>query len=167
MTDRELLEAATRQGDKYSPNLRQWVMSWNRRMCKTVVGPVPNVYRHHDGSLWVGYLDDFDGSLIGARMMSILCEGRKAKTFCNIGVRNPELVADFWSQYAADGRCAIDREHKQWFIGDDTRWKIDGDTRQCVWCGKATQRLKRWTEEVQREKWEAAAALTPSMESKE
>ena len=27
-----------------------------------------------------------------------------------------------------DGRCAIDTEHTQYFIGDDTRWAVDGQS---------------------------------------
>jgi len=68
------------------------------------------------------------------------------------------LLADFWSDYARIGRCAIDTDHSRHFIGGDTRWAVSGDIRSCLWCEGHTQTLRRWTETVERERWEPTTA---------
>lgn len=153
----DLLALATLQGDKYSPNLRSFVLRWHRKLGKTIKGPVPQVYRLSDGRLYIGYLDDY-GALIGACLNTVLGRGASTQTFCYAHIRNPEWVEGFWEQYGEDGRCAIDRDHTTYFIGDNTRWRVDGDHRSCLWCGKVSQQLKRWTETktVQHEEWVTA-----------
>jgi hypothetical protein len=103
----------------------------------------------------MGYDPRTEISLVGiaARLMNVLCYGTKAESFCYVGMRGLVEVADFWPRYVAEGRCAIDPEHKRHFVGDDTRWTQDGDTRACLWCGKARQVLVRWTETVERQQW--------------
>jgi hypothetical protein len=137
-----------RNGARYSPNLYRWLTmrskqhhAWTSR-----------VYRDTNGTLWVGMLDL--GDLIGARLMNVLCYGAKAESFCYVGMRGLVEVTDFWTRYVADGRCAIDTEHRKSFVGDDTRWTQDDDKRVCLWCGKARQVLKRWTENVERQEWQ-------------
>lgn len=39
------------------------------------------------------------------------------------------------------------------FIGEQTRWTTGGEHRECVWCGKVTQRRETWIEPVARERW--------------
>jgi hypothetical protein len=136
-----------RNGAKYSPNLHKWLTmrgkkhhAWTSR-----------VYRDRIGTLWIGMLDH--GDLIGARLMNVLCYGTKAGSCCWVNLRGLVEVADFWPRYVRDGRCAIDTAHRECFIGDDTRWTQDGDTRTCLWCGKARQVLTRWTESVERQEW--------------
>lgn len=136
-----------RNGAKYSPNLHRWLTmrgkkhhAWTSR-----------VYRDNAGTLWIGMLDL--GDLIGARLMNVLCYGTKAESCCWVNLRGLVEVADFWPRYVADGRCAIDQAHERHFVGDDTRWTQDGDTRACLWCGKAQQVLVRWTGTVERQQW--------------
>ena len=137
-----------RNGEKYSPNLYKWLtlrtMAYRKHISR--------VYGAEDGTLWIGYIED--GELFGSRLISVLCNGSKEQTACWVNLGHLVEVADFWPRYVADGRCAIDQNHNMLFVGDESRWKVDGDTRHCQWCGKATQVLKKWTETVERQKWE-------------
>jgi hypothetical protein len=132
---------------KYSPNLYKWLTMRSRKHNAWT----SRVYRAADGVLFIGMLDL--GDLIGARLMNVLCYGTKAESCCWVNLRGLVEVADFWPRYVADGRCAIDTAHREYFVGDDTRWTQDGDTRACLWCGKAQQVLTRWTETVERQEW--------------
>lgn len=138
---------APRNGAKYSPNLYRWLTMRNKKHHAWA----SRVYRDESGTLWIGMIDL--GDLIGARLMNVLCYGAKAESCCWVNLRGLVEVADFWPRYIADGRCAIDTEHRQHFIGDDTRWTQDGGKRACLWCGKAQQVLTRWTEPVERQEW--------------
>ena len=135
-------------GAKYSPNLHKWLTS---RLSKHRAW-TSRVYRAADGSLWIGMLDL--GDLVGARLNSVLCNGSKENSACWVNLRGLVEVADFWPRYVENGRCAIDTEHERYFIGDDTRWTVDGDTRACLWCGNAKQVMERWTETVERNEWQ-------------
>ena len=149
MTDNglDLREIDPKKSTKYSPNIYRWLTMRNKKYrAKT-----SRVYRGEDGEIFVGMIDD--GLLIGSRLSAVLFYGPKAQSFCFIGPGRIEEVADFWQRYIADGRCAIDTEHRRHFIGDESRWLQDGDTRSCQWCGKAHQVLKRWTETVDCSKW--------------
>lgn len=136
-----------KNGAKYSPNLHRWLTSPKRKHRART----SRVYRDVEGTLWIGRIDD--GSLIGARLYGVLCYGAKAESACWVNLRGLVEVADFWPRYLAEGRCAIDPEHARYFVGDDTRWTQEGDTRECLWCGKARQVLARWTEAVERQEW--------------
>lgn len=136
-----------RNGGKYSPNLYKWLTMRSKKHHAWT----SRVYRDGDGVLFIGMMDD--GDLIGARLMNVLCYGTKAESWCFTKTADMVEVADFWPRYMAEGRCAIDTEHKHHFIGDDTRWTQDGDTRACLWCGKMQQVLTRWTEAVERKEW--------------
>jgi hypothetical protein len=140
------------RGAKYSPNLHRWLSA--RAQVRQLERM--KVYQRDDGALFVGFVHD--GDFIGARLMSVLCDGAKADSWCSPQGSRFTEVPDFWERYTRDGRCAIDTEHRQWFIGDETRWSVDGDTRRCAWCGNASQVLRRWTEAVPREAWKPAAA---------
>jgi hypothetical protein len=135
------------KGAKYSPNLYKWLTMRSRKHHAWT----SRVYRDGDGVLFIGMMDD--GDLIGALLMNVLCYGTKAESWCFTKTADIVEVADFWPRYTAQGRCAIDAAHKMHFIGDDTRWTQDGDTRACLWCGKAQQVLTRWTEAVERKEW--------------
>lgn len=138
-----------RNGAKYSPNLHRWLTSRKRKHRAWT----SRVYRDADGVLWVGMLDM--GDLIGAKLYGVLCNGAQEDSACWVNLRGLVEVADFWPRYVRDGRCAIDQEHARYFVGDDTRWSVSGDTRACRWCGKARQVLTRWTEAVERQEWRA------------
>ena len=130
--------------DKYSPNLFAMLRG------QQSPGPEPiGVYQHADETLWIGRY--YDGDFIGCRLMSALCYGGKAP----IGSYSElDLVSmpEFWDTYTQKGRCAMDPEHKMFFIGDEGRFVRDGDSRECQWCGHK-QTLTKWQETVNRERW--------------
>ena len=133
---------------RYSPNLYKWIMNRNNPTRKWA----SRVYKDSDGTLWIGFIDD--GDFIGARLMSVLCNGSGAWSACYGSLKLGLVeVIDFWDDYIKRGRCAIDQDHSMYFIGDETRWRAEGDTRECLWCGNVRQRLKKWSEVVEREKW--------------
>lgn len=132
------------KGAKYSPNLYKWLKekksrSWSSR-----------VYVDKDKTLWIGILDGRE--LIGSKLIGVLCNGHKEESFAYQRVDATE-VPDFWANYMADGRCAIDPEHAMYFVGDDSRWVAEGGHRSCQWCHKATQRLVQTTRTIAAEKW--------------
>ncbi len=145
-----------RNGSRYSPNLFSWLTMRSRKHHAWT----SRVYRDKDGTLWIGMLDQ--GDLFGARLMNVLCNGSKAEGGCWINLRGLVEVADFWPRYMRDGRCAIDTEHAQYFIGDDTRWAVNGDTRTCLWCGEARQVFARWTDVVAHQEWRSSVPDGPS-----
>lgn len=137
-------------GAKYSPNLHGWLTNprkKHRRMTS-------RVYRDRDGTLWIGMLDG--KNLVGQKLMSVLVAGAQADSACWVNLKGLAEVENFWRDYEQDGRCAIDREHKGHFIGDESRWRVSGSERGCMWCGRHRQILRRWAEVVVREQWEAA-----------
>jgi len=142
-----------RNGAKFSPNLHKWVKAQTRQ-------DQLQVLRDSDGRLWIGHVDDHCGDgpwLHGCRLIGVLCNGLKEPRMAyhfKGHLNSPEVIHDFWVQYERDGRCATDRQHSTLFVGDETRWQRIGDTRQCTWCGNASQTLRRWTETVHRERWE-------------
>jgi len=143
------------QGAKYSPNLGRW-LARNRRQ----FGDRPGVYRDADSVLFFGKIEDH-GFFIGARMWGVLAGNKRGSIYAyepRIGLELTE-VEGFWDRYAEQGRCAMDPEHRTSFIGDDTRWQVDGDHRECLWCGQCSQTLRRWTEHVERSAW---AIATPT-----
>lgn len=124
-----------RNGAKYSPNLHAWLTLRSKKHR----AETSRVFADKDGTLWIGFLDD--GYLIGSRLMSVLCEGKKAESFAFGYLGKLDEVPDFWARYTAVGRCAIDPAHKMYFVGDDTRWRTAGDKRECLWCGNHAQVL--------------------------
>lgn len=144
------------RGPKFSPNLYKFLA--NRR--RSAALPLMRVYEAKDKTLWLGYFDD--DCFIGNRLMQVLCYGDKSETFAYVRMQDLVEVPNFWQNYAAIGRCAIDPEHKHAFVGDDTRWSAQGDHRSCQWCGQAHQRLQQKVVESVRTVWvsaEPAAAL--------
>lgn len=131
---------------KFSPNLHAFLSSSKGKH----IARLGTVFRDEQGTLWLGYKDDL-GSLIGARLPQVLCFGKKAEVFSYSGLRFKE-VENFWENYCQTGRCAIDPQHKEYFVGDASRWDVRGNTRSCMWCGKGQQVLKRWTETATVEK---------------
>lgn len=139
---------APSNGAKYSPNLYRWLTARGREYRARMV----NVYTDENGTLWIGYSDDLN-SFIGQKLIAVLCQGVKADSGCWCGLGQLNVVPEFWQSYMRDGRCAIDTEHKMFFMGDETRWKVDGDSRQCLWCGNSSQVLRRWTKTVECSEW--------------
>lgn len=151
-------EIHPRNGDKYSPNLHSW-LAWLASQSHGFTD-LPQVLTDQDRALWIGFTDESHGDapwLHGTRLSDVLCNGKKARLMAyQVGINFQRLTPrlDFWREYKADGRCAIDRAHQQAFVGNEGRWIQQGDTRSCAWCGKASQTLRRWTEVVQHEHWQ-------------
>ena len=145
------------EGDRYSPNLRRWMRENSRHHGN-------DVFADKDGKLWIGWIDD-GPSFIGSRLWRVLTVGGRAEVGCwMFPVSDLTPVPDFWANYARIGRCAIDPDHSHYFIGDETRWTEQGDTRSCNWCGNHRQFRHRWTETVERQRWETrTAAEGPSV----
>ena len=140
-----------RNGAKYSPNLHAWLTLKTKKHR----ADSSRVFVDKHGTLWIGVLDD--GYLIGSRLISVLCEGKKAASFAFGDLGELTELKNFWANYTAIGRCAIDTEHQMHFVGDNTRWRTTGDQRECLWCGAHAQKLRRWTESVERRAWDPVA----------
>jgi hypothetical protein len=141
-----LLSISPKCGAKFSPNLYKWLShkssphrAWTSR-----------IYKASNGTLWIGRLDNRE--LIGSRLISVLCNGAKESTAAWQNIDAVE-IENFWQDYESIGRCAIDKDHSMYFIGDDTRWSVSNNKRSCLWCGNANQTLKRWTEQIEKSEW--------------
>lgn len=141
-------------GKKYSPNLYEFLTA--RKNSSQL--RLARIFIDTDGTEYLGFMDDTN-CLIGARLTQVLCYGTKAQvlSYCNTGDLRERV--GFWDEYIADGRCAIDREHKMPFIGAETRWRVVGEQRHCQWCNKATQTLQRTVKQVTVESWTTAPAI--------
>lgn len=117
-----------KRGEKYSPNLYKWLRKRMRQLDTEY-----NVFTGEDGRLYVGYV--CDGSFCGCLLNRVLCRGAKSESGCYGAARHFTLVPDFWERYAAVGRCAIDSTHRVVNYLDVERFIVDGDTRECRWCG--------------------------------
>lgn len=142
-------------GMMYSPNLYAWLTLRSKKYR----ADTSRVFATKDGTLYIGFLDDCDpvvdrDYLIGSRLISVLCYGKKEDSYSFSRLGELTEVPDFWVRYMAVGRCAIDPEHKMHFFGDDSRWRINGDQRECLWCGNHSQKLRQWVEMVERSAWE-------------
>lgn len=142
---------APKHGAKFSQNLYHWLKKkWREHRAWT-----SRLYRDTDGVLWIGIYDACRRELIGARLIGVLCKGGQEDSAAWLHV-NAVKVTGFWNRYVTEGRCAIDEAHSMNFVGDDSRWSVQGDKRSCLWCGNAQQVMKRWTETIEREEWAAA-----------
>ena len=146
----KLSAIAPAMGEKYSPNLHAFLSARKNSSLKTY----GRVFEDAEGLLWLGYF--FDGDFIGARMSQVLCYGRTCQMYSYSGMTLKKLP-EFWRQYEAHGRCALDPEHQMFFLNDKTRWAVHGDTRHCQWCGKVSQQLKTRIVSHTEEYWEMTA----------
>ena len=140
---------------RYSPNLFKWLSNPDRK--NSYLFHEIKVYRDSENILWIGWFDlsvRDNYNFLSVRLISVLCDSKE-----NWGWRNRENMTEiegFWQQYEAIGRCAIDPDHNMFFVGDEHRWRQEGDTRYCQWCSRVTQRLHTWTETVERQAWRNA-----------
>lgn len=155
-----LADIDPKRGEKFSPNLYAWLKKqtgprgFHRTMPAVFRGVAPKT--EVDGHPFIGWMNAcgcHPAELTGARLNSVLCFGAKQETGCWFGLRL-EPWPDFWSQYLAIGRCALDPAHEEIFASADGRYVFEGDSRVCTWCG-AKHRLERWEETIvkQRERW--------------
>ena len=138
------------KGKKYSQNIYRWLNKhWSNR---DNFPEAWEVGRH----IWIG-TKETDNRFSGRTLMTILCHGSSAEKFCNLGegwwkdAKN--ITKEFWEAYKKDGRCAIDKDHKEYFIGDDTRWETKGKKRKCLWCGKVDQKLVTKIRKIEDKSW--------------
>lgn len=142
-----LSDISPARGGKFSSNLHRWLVR-DRQAYRSAA--FPGVFTGKDGALWIGrWHDDY---FVGVRLMGVLCSGLEAKKFA---YRSPNLVQvdDFWPKYANVGRCAIDPAHEEFFMGDETRWRLVEDTRTCLWCQACVQKRRSHTEQRLVETW--------------
>lgn len=91
-------------------------------------------YGARPGSLFLGlqphgHRGDFLGSAFdGFQMSEYTPVVRRAA-----GATGLLEVSDFWPNYLAVGRCAIDLHHED--DSNGSRFVLDGHHRRCVWCG--------------------------------
>lgn len=140
-----LRDLAPELSPAFSPNLHKYLKAHGHFYRDG--GTIEGVYKiragtkaaevYGAGTLMLGFEDD--GFFVGTRMISALCHGAKAERAAYPIGRSVELVEGFWDQYLNVGRCAIDPEHKEAFMGD--RFSMDGDTRTCLWCGVKHERV--------------------------
>lgn len=130
----------------FSPNLHKFLKAWRRRLPDYYM---PEVWNDPETKmLMIGchYKDEpiERASFGGLRLYSALCHGAKAyqekACYMHLIPSKMEHITEFWERYLDVGRCAIDHEHKQWFIGGEGRFVMDGDVRTCTWCGLKHQR---------------------------
>lgn len=135
----------------FSPNLHKW-MRRHAHFFKDG-GVMDTVFRVRPGSklaesfgagtLLIGqayaqFKGDMDFS--GVRLTAALCQGAEAGRYCYVGAMSSlEELKGFWDDYLKIGRCAIDTEYREHFMGD--RFSMDGDTRTCLWCGATHERV--------------------------
>lgn len=155
MKSTDLLKAINpKLNPSYSPNMHKWLKTWIKTYPEWMI---PEVWIENGGlQLWrIGYHDN-EGmqnkncGFVGIRLNAVLCQGASANKergwFMGLGTGNMTPVEDFWERYLEIGRCAIDTDHKQWFIGDEDRYSMDGEIRTCNWCGaKHKRRLETKT----------------------
>lgn len=146
----------------YSPNLHKYVKRFAKEMGDW---KFPDIYQDckeeglFAGCLYIGYMDSTEGpnGFVGARLNRVLCSGasvygRERGWFIDLGPSNMRRIDGFWDKYFAVGRCAIDSDHKTYFVGDEGRYTLDGDIRVCNWCGAKHKRrieVKTYTKEIE------------------
>jgi len=105
----------------------------------------------------IGFLDHDDPRwFTGARLMAVLCNSREISgAFIASDLGGLTEIADFWDRYTTIGRCVIDPEHREVFVGDKNRWQVQGDFRRCLWCGGMTQRRRTELKVTRRVVWDS------------
>lgn len=133
---------------KYSKNLHAFMTSKKHQ----AFARYARLFVDSDGIHWLGFADDI-GTLVGTQLLGVLSYGPRISVAS--WALSGDVVEDenFWAEYLEDGRCALDREHKTSFVGDETRWNVIGDHRHCQWCDKVTQQRHRVPVTLIREEW--------------
>lgn len=136
----------------FSPNLYRWMMRYGHEfsdggVAETIYRVIPNsrlANEYGAGTLFIGCpynQHEKDADFSGSQIMTVLCNGSKATRYCLAGaMRSLEVVENFWDLYLQIGRCAIDPDHNEHFLGND-RYSVSGDVRTCLWCGKKHQKI--------------------------
>ena len=143
-----MLEISPFHHEKYSANLHKWLTRYAKDF------PTAQVYRATSGGvkgdLAVGICvqDKLEGTL----MHRILRNGATDTRPTELPYKW-ELVPNFWKDYRAIGRCAIDIKHTWSMQNATSRFKVSEDksVRVCQWCFKS---FEKKTIMVPREIWE-------------
>lgn len=145
-------------GDKYSPNIFKWINGTTKT--RPLFYLVANLVAYQDdwGSIYIGYKSPHEADknwISGLPLGQVLCSGYLKSRWQLFAIKTAGMtqIKNFWEDYIKDGRCAIDKEHARGFIGDETRWITNGNTRACQWCGKAEQKLVKRKEVIIHEDW--------------
>ena len=81
----QLADISPTKHERYSPNLHQWLNSAEHRRHIHE----EKVWKCEEGYLWIGWI--YDGDLIGAKLISILCNGSKEGSTFYSGMRLGEI----------------------------------------------------------------------------
>ncbi len=137
------------RSDKFSLNLckflkkhgsHYWEICFSPRNCINGAFDVEySADRTLASNLYVGFLDEDDGSFMGARLSEIICNGTETKIWSHPPCEEFVPVPDFWGRYYNFGKCAIDPEHKLYSARDRYTVLGDGTTRVCDWCGRVEE----------------------------
>jgi len=137
---------------KYSPNLFAFLKA--RKNSSQL--RLARVFADERGDEYLGFLDD-TGCLIGSRLLQVLSFGASTAVVSFCGSHGWTERETFWAEYIQDGRCAVDHSHTMPFVGSEHRWHVSGERRDCQWCGKASQVLRRTVQQVVVESWETVS----------
>jgi hypothetical protein len=118
----------------FSPNLFRWLRKHR------IMQMFADRYEH-DGTEYIGFLDD-GGSFVGSKLWGVLCNGGRERTWSFSWIGRDAVLRPMWADYLKRGRCALDPEHDQHFLGE--RFSQNGNTRTCLWCG-CLQRRETYT----------------------
>jgi len=131
---------------KFSPNLFAWMKA---RLRQGVPFSMYQMVESDRNILYIGMRNThFTGTkLWGA--MSTYAPSRSVGGY--IVFDDTKRLPHWFDWYEQWGRCFIDPSHTHSFL--DERWKEEGDSRTCLWCGKR-QRLRRWQEVIEKQQWE-------------
>lgn len=136
---RQLDKIAPKRHQKYSPNLYKWLKR------NPGIAAQAQVWREDNTKdLWIGFLGDDCLYWTGAMLMQVLCTGAKHSTgsYSFKQFKGMNVVENFWKEYIRIGRCAIDPEHKVWFLNSDTRYVGTTTGRKCQWCGQEQELIE-------------------------
>lgn len=137
-------DIAPAKSPAYSPNLHRWVAG-AIRAGYPVTGLRVYRVRHGSGMAktyaagtpFIGWIEgDGTGDLFGSHLIGVLCNGTGEDRFCYpVALNSLTTIVDFWPQYLAIGRCAIDPAHAMWPNAERFTFAKAGRTRACNWCG--------------------------------
>lgn len=123
--------------DKYSSNLYLYV---RQRKRITMLRHKPTGDYYFTYSNW---RDDEWKHICGARLANVLtgrktdCSDPYMAVYLGVFYADCEEVTDqFWRDYIRSGRCAFDRNHDRWWLGDENRFTDVGTMKRCNWCGQ-------------------------------
>lgn len=144
-----------KKGDDSTTKFSPYLHAYLKKLSPFLL-PLQRVYKDNEGTLYIGHLDE-DNCFTGCRLYQVLCRGTKAQRGAYVDrtwTKSLKEDKSFWKKYAKIGRCAIDPEHQQHFVGDEARWDTTGKTRHCLWCGNCTQKRKDYIVREKHSKWE-------------